>query len=392
MGAALGGGGGRAGREHAARRARVADHARRRLPNVAACSTDGPEVDERLVAEYLAAREPHDRDVLTPADAAGAVAAVLALGRERVAGPSHREGGQPESRGGRVGVTPHRRRGGERRRPVPRRQRELGAGAPGLRHPPLVPTPVGRAGRGHHVAPAHRDRPRDRPRRARSPARRDRERRRRRVHGGGRLGRDSASRSAASPTRCAHHRPAASVPTRPPRSPPTSTGWPTTTSPSWGRWRSTPSGVAVPGSELGVARRRPLFDLDDADPAPTGLLTLTARAGAVDGAPRRAARFRHRAPSRSRRCHRRRAAAARPLHRQRLQRQRRAHPRGAPEGRRGGGEVRASRPTVTTGAPSSTCSRRTRATSCSASAPTSSPSSRIGDRAAWGCAAACACS
>ena len=35
------------------------------------------------------------------------------------------------------------------------------------------------------------------------------------------------------------------------------------------------SGGAVPGSELGVARRRPLFDLDDVDPSPTGLLTLT---------------------------------------------------------------------------------------------------------------------
>ena len=65
------------------------------------------------------------------------------------------------------------------------------------------------------------------------------------------------------------------------------------------------------------------------------------RAGAVDGAPRRAARLRHRPTPRSRRCRRRRAAPARPLHRQRLQRQRRAHPRGAPEGRRGGGEVRA---------------------------------------------------
>jgi glutamate dehydrogenase len=34
-------------------------------------------------------------------------------------------------------------------------------------------------------------------------------------------------------------------------------------------------GKAIAGSELGVARRRPLFDLDDADPEPTGLLTLT---------------------------------------------------------------------------------------------------------------------
>src|SRR5690242_19056670 len=39
-----------------------------------------------LVADYLAAREPHDRDVLTPADAAGAVAALLALGRNRTPG------------------------------------------------------------------------------------------------------------------------------------------------------------------------------------------------------------------------------------------------------------------------------------------------------------------
>ena len=35
------------------------------------------------------------------------------------------------------------------------------------------------------------------------------------------------------------------------------------------------TGALVPGSELGVARRRVLFDLDDADPSPTGLLTLT---------------------------------------------------------------------------------------------------------------------
>ena len=41
---------------------------------------------ERLVHDYLAAREPHDRDVLTAADAAAAVAALLALGRERGAG------------------------------------------------------------------------------------------------------------------------------------------------------------------------------------------------------------------------------------------------------------------------------------------------------------------
>jgi glutamate dehydrogenase len=34
-------------------------------------------------------------------------------------------------------------------------------------------------------------------------------------------------------------------------------------------------GAAVAGSELGVARRRALFDLADADPAPVGLLTLT---------------------------------------------------------------------------------------------------------------------
>jgi glutamate dehydrogenase len=38
---------------------------------------------EALVGDYLAAREPHDRDVLTADDARGAVAAVLALGRSR---------------------------------------------------------------------------------------------------------------------------------------------------------------------------------------------------------------------------------------------------------------------------------------------------------------------
>ncbi|HLM18097.1 MAG TPA: NAD-glutamate dehydrogenase, partial [Acidimicrobiia bacterium] len=35
------------------------------------------------------------------------------------------------------------------------------------------------------------------------------------------------------------------------------------------------AGAPVAGSELGVARRRALFDLDDADASPTGLLTLT---------------------------------------------------------------------------------------------------------------------
>src|SRR5690242_2793691 len=39
-----------------------------------------------LVEGYLAAREPHDRDVLTPADAAGAVASLLALGGTRAPG------------------------------------------------------------------------------------------------------------------------------------------------------------------------------------------------------------------------------------------------------------------------------------------------------------------
>jgi glutamate dehydrogenase len=44
-----------------------------------------PHVDapEQLVGEYLAARELHDRDALTPRDAAGAVAGLLASGRER---------------------------------------------------------------------------------------------------------------------------------------------------------------------------------------------------------------------------------------------------------------------------------------------------------------------
>jgi glutamate dehydrogenase len=48
-----------------------------------------PDADlERLVGEYLAAREPHDREVVTSSDARGAVAALLALGRER--GPGGR--------------------------------------------------------------------------------------------------------------------------------------------------------------------------------------------------------------------------------------------------------------------------------------------------------------
>jgi glutamate dehydrogenase len=50
---------------------------------------------EGLVTEYLAAREPHDRDVLTPADAAGAVSQVLARGRERAPGSRIVEVGNP---------------------------------------------------------------------------------------------------------------------------------------------------------------------------------------------------------------------------------------------------------------------------------------------------------
>ena len=106
------------------------------------------------------------------------------------------------------------------------------------------------------------------------------------------------------------------------------------------------AGGAVPGSELGVARRRPLFDLDDVDPVAHRVADPHPGSGALDRAPRRPARLRHGAASARRRHRRRRAPPARSLHRQRVQRQRRAHPGGAPQGRRGARAVglRARRP------------------------------------------------
>src|SRR3954447_8752442 len=63
------------------------------LPNVSGVE-DGAARDE-LIDEYLAAREPQDRDILTPADAAGAVAALLGRGKARAPGQRIVEVGNP---------------------------------------------------------------------------------------------------------------------------------------------------------------------------------------------------------------------------------------------------------------------------------------------------------
>ena len=117
---------------------------------------------ERLVRDYLDAAEPHDLATLTADDVAGAVIAILRLGRDRpgggrvvaVANPSAARDGWD---------SPHtvgRRR--HRRRPVPRRQRQRGARAARLRPPPAAPPAARAPRRRHDVAPAPRDRPRDR--------------------------------------------------------------------------------------------------------------------------------------------------------------------------------------------------------------------------------------
>ena len=338
------------------------------LPKVAACSrTAGA---RGSVAEYLAAREPHDRDVLTPADAAGAVA-VGARARARARSRSVAscrwatraapcDGWESPHTVVEVVSDDAPFLVDSVSSALARRGYDIH-----LLFRPLLDV----AGRRRHVAPAHRDRPRDRPRRARRAARRDRERRRRRVRGGGRLGRAPRSRSTDFADASARrHRPSG-VGADETAEVATYLDWLADDHFTFvgGGGASTPSGVAIAG--VGAGRRpppaavRPRRRRSRAHRAPHP----HPRAGAVDGAPRRAARLRHRPTPRRRRRRRRRAAPARPLHRQRLQRQRRAHPRRAPEGRRGGGAVRAPRPTATTGARSSTCSRRIRATSCSAS-------------------------
>ena len=91
-------------------------------------------------------------------------------------------------------------------------------------------------------------------------------------------------------------RPTASRRRRRPRSRPTSTGSPTTTSRSWARSESTPTAPSVPGSELGVARRRPLFDLDRRRSRRRPDCSRSPRArAALHRAPRRAPRLGHRA-------------------------------------------------------------------------------------------------
>ena len=234
------------------------------------------EPTERLVRDYLDAAEPHDLATLSADDVAGAVIAILRLGRDRPPGGRVVAVANPTRGAGRLGLPSHRGRRRHRRRPVPRRQRQRGAGAARLRPPPAAP-PVARAPRRRYdVASARRDRPRDRSGGAGRPRPRGAFGGRRRVRGGRGLGRDARAGRRARPRAGANgHRPTPIPPTwrRRRRTWP---GSPTTTSRSSPRREVDVDGDVVPGSELGVARRRALFrEHEPADPTDGWLLSLT---------------------------------------------------------------------------------------------------------------------
>ena len=145
-------------------------------------------------------------------------------------------------------------------------------------------------------------------------------------------------------------------------------------------------GVVVAGSELGVARRRPLVrEGAVVDGGAPWMLLLTKVLHALDRPPRRAPRLRERAPGRRRRLVPGGGAVRRPLHRQRLQPVGGDDPAAAPEGRPGHRPIGLPASEPRRPHPAVTCSRATRATSCSASASTSWRSSPPAS-CAWGCA------
>ncbi len=226
------------------------------------------------MAEYLAAREPHDRDVLSPADAAGAVAAVLALGRERVAGRRIVKVGNP-SRAVDGWESPHTV------------VEVVSDDAPFLVD--SVSSALARQGHDVHLlfrpllevsgvgltSHLHIEIDRETDLAVLEALRdtiesvvddvftavADWDALRLSVSG-------FANALRASPPSGVGADETAEVATY--------LDWLADDHFTFvGAVAVDASGAAIPGSELGVARRRPLFDLDDADPAPTGLLTLT---------------------------------------------------------------------------------------------------------------------
>ena len=168
---------------------------------------------EQLVHDYLDAAEPHDLATLTADDVAGAVIAILRLGRDRPRGGRVVMVANPTHGPRRLGVPAHRRSMSSRDdAPVPRRQRQPALVRRGydihlLLHP-LLDVPRSASTSHLHV---EIDRETD-PAVLDALAWRDRAVRRRRVRGGRRLGRDARPVRRARRTGCARHRRPASIP------------------------------------------------------------------------------------------------------------------------------------------------------------------------------------
>ena len=170
---------------------------------------------------------------------------------------------------------------------------------------------------------------------------------RRRLRRGRRLGHDARrGRSTLADRAAAHARPRPRRPTTSPRPRPSSTGWPTTTSRSWARCGSTPTGSsspapssAWPGVARWCARARVI---EGGAPWMLMLTKALARSTVHRDVPLDCVNVRRVDPDGT---FARRDPLRRPLHRQRLQPVGRGDPAAAPEGRRRWSNGRASRPT-----------------------------------------------
>ena len=214
------------------------------------------------------------------------------------------------------------------------------AGASGLRHPPAGAPHAGAAGWRHHLAPAPRDRPRDRPAGTGRTGPRGALGGRRRVRGGRGLGRDARPGSPSSPRGLAE------------QPPPHADAADVAEVATFLAWLADDhftfvaaadvavDGDVVPGSELGVARRRALFREHEPARSRRRLAALAHQVvAALHRAPRRPARRGQHPAFRRRRRRGGGDALPGPLHRERLQPVGRDHPAAAPQGRAGDGAV-----------------------------------------------------
>jgi len=229
----------------------------------------GDGLTEELVSDYLAAREPHDHDALTAADASGAIDALLALGRDR----------QPGGRIVRVGNPSRAVDGWESPHTV---VEVVGDDAPFLVD--SVSSALARRGYDIHLlfhpvldATSHLHLEIDR---ETDPVMLDA------LRGEIESVVDDVFAAVADwqALRAAVTDFASALRASPPDGVSSEETDEVATYLDWladdhytfvGALRVDAAGAPVAGSELGVARRRALFDLDDADPSPTGLLTLT---------------------------------------------------------------------------------------------------------------------